>query len=53
MLDKKTHIIYLKSQILYFSSFQKFYQCEIILQTKIQITQEHNESKLKNIYRTK
>ena len=37
----------------YFSSFQKLYQCEIRLQTKIEITQQHNESKLKNTYRIK
>ena len=34
----------------YLSSFQKFYQCEIKLQTKIQITQQHNKSKFKNTY---
>ena len=45
-MDKKTHVIYLKHKD--FSSFQKLYQCEIKLQTKIQITQQHNESKLKN-----
>ena len=39
---KNTHILYLK----YFSSSQKLYQCEIRLQTKIQITQRNNESKL-------
>ena len=32
----------------YFSSFQKLCQCVIKLQTKIQITQQHNKSKLKN-----
>ena len=32
----------------YFSSFQKLCQCIIKLQTKIQITQQHNKSKLKN-----
>ena len=47
---KKT--IYLKVQI-YIFSFQKIYQCEIKLQTKIQITQQHNLSKLKNTYRKK
>ena len=31
----------------YFSSFQKLCQCIIKLQTKIQITQQHNQSKLK------
>ena len=31
----------------YFSSFQKLYQCENKFQTKIQITQQHNKSKLK------
>ena len=41
---KKT--IYLKVQI-YIFSFQKNYQCEIKLQTKIQIPQQHNLSKLK------
>ena len=35
----------------YFSSFQKLYQSEIKLQTKIQITQQHNKSKLNNTYR--
>ena len=50
-MDKKTHVIDLNHK--YFSSFQKLYQCEIKLQTKIQITQQHNESKLKDIYRTK
>ena len=51
------NIIYLKSQIFLFFSealrvflFFKLYQCEIRLQTKIQITQQHNESKLKNTY---
>ena len=34
----------------YLSSFQKLYQCEIKLQTKTQITQQHNKSKLKNTY---
>ena len=29
------------------------YQCEIKLQTKIQRTQQHNKSKLKNTYRIK
>ena len=43
--DKKTHIIYLKPPT--FPSFQKLCQCQIKLQTKIQITQ-HNKSKLKN-----
>ena len=37
----------------YFSAFQKLYQCKIKLQTKIQITQRHNESIFKNIYRKK
>ena len=32
----------------YLSSFQKLCQCIIKLQTKIQITQQHNKSKLKN-----
>ena len=44
---QKTHIIYLKSQL--FISFQKLYQREIKLQTKIQITQQHNKSKLKSL----
>ena len=34
----------------YFSSFQKLYQCENKFQTKIQITQQHNKSKLKKKY---
>ena len=38
---------------LQFSSFQKLCQCIIKLQTKIQITQQHNKSKLKNTYRIK
>ena len=37
----------------YLSSFQKLCQCIIKLQTKIQITQQHNKSKLKNTYRIK
>ena len=37
----------------YFSFFQKLCQCIIKLQTKIQITQQHNKSKLKNTYRIK
>ena len=37
----------------YFSSFQKLCQCIIKLKTKIQITQQHNKSKLKNTYRIK
>ena len=46
----KKNIIYLKSQIYhkYFSSYQKLYQCEIKLQTKIQIIKLHNKSKFKN-----
>ena len=32
----------------YFSSFEKFYQCEINLQRKIQVSQQHNQSKLNN-----
>ena len=47
------NIIYLKSQISLKSSFQKPYQCEIKLQTKTQITQQHNKSKLKNTYSIK
>ena len=52
-MERKKHIIYfyLKSQN--FSSFQKLYQCEIKLQTKIQITQQHNKYKLKNTCRIK
>ena len=50
-MAKKT-LIYLKKYN-YFSSFQKLYQCEIKLQTKIQKTQQHNKSKLKNTYRIK
>ena len=42
----KKHKIYKKCK--YFSSFQKLCQCIIKLQTKIQITQQHNKSKLKN-----
>ena len=37
----------------YFSTFQKLCPCIIKLQTKIQITQQHNKSKLKNTYRIK
>ena len=37
----------------YFSSFQELCQCITKLQTKIQITQQHNKSKLKNTYRIK
>ena len=37
----------------YFSSFQKLFQCIIKLQRKVQITQQHNKSKLKNTYRIK
>ena len=48
---KKTQIIYLKSQIFLF--FSEAYQCENKFQTKIQITQQHNKSKLKNTYRIK
>ena len=48
---KKTQKIYKKDKC--FSSFQKLCQCIIKLQTKIQITQQHNESKLKNTYRIK
>ena len=36
---QKTHAIYLKAQM--FISLQKLYQCEIKLQTEVQITQEH------------
>ena len=36
-----------------FSSFQKLYQYKTRLQTKIQITQQHDKSKLKNTYRIK
>ena len=45
---KIAHKIY--SNYKYFSSFQKLCQCIIKLQTKIQITQQHNKSKLKNTY---
>ena len=37
----------------YFSSFQKLCQCIIKLQRKVQITQQHNKSELKNTYRIK
>ena len=47
----KKHKIYEKYR--YSSSFQKLCQCIIRLQTKIQIPQEHNKSKLKNTYRIK
>ena len=50
-MNKKTHKIYKKYK--YFSSFQKLGQCVIKLQTKIQITQQHNKSKLKNTSRIK
>ena len=49
--QKNTHNL-LKLQIIS-SSFQKLYQCEIRLQTKIQITQQYNESEFKNTYRIK
>ena len=48
---EKTHKIY--SNYKYFSSFQKLCKCIIKLQTKIQITQQHNKPKLKNAYRIK
>ena len=44
-------VFYLKPHIFIF--FQKLYQCEIKLQTKIQIPRQHNKSKLKNTYRIK
>ena len=50
-MNKKTQKIY--SNYKYFSSFQKLCQCIIKLQTKIQITQQHNKSRLKNTYRIK
>ena len=50
-MDKKTHGLFKITNISVF--FQKLYQCEIRLQTKIQIAQQHNESKLKNTYRMK
>ena len=50
-MAKKT--IYLKVKMKYLSSFHKFYQCEIKLQTKIQITQQHNKSKLKKYWQNK
>ena len=50
-MNKKTHIIYLNHK--YFSSFQKLCQSVIKLQTKIQIIQQHNKSKLKNTYKKK
>ena len=45
--------IYMNKKTQNFSSFQKLCQCITTLQTKIQITQEHNKSKLKNTYRIK
>ena len=51
-MDYKTHNL-LKAQIFHFSSFQKLCQCVIKLQTKIQITQQHNKSELKNTCRIK
>ena len=45
-IKNKTHKVY--SNYKYFSSFQKLCQCIIKLQTKIQITQQHNKSKFKN-----
>ena len=50
-MNKKNTKIY--SNYKYFSSFQKLCQCIIKLQTKIQITQQHNKSKLKNTDRIK
>ena len=50
-MDKKAHIIFSNGK--YFSSFQKLCQCVIKLQTKIQITQQHNKSELKNTQRIK
>ena len=44
-MEKKKHIVYLRSQIFLFFS-------EALSQT-IQITQQHNKSKLKNTYRIK
>ena len=37
----------------YFSSFQKLCQCVIKLQMKMQITQQHNKSKLKKYLQNK
>ena len=50
-MNKKTHKIYQNYK--YFCSFQKLCQCIIKLQTQIQITQQYNNSKLKNTYRIK
>ena len=50
-MNRKTNKIY--SNYKYLSSFQKLCHCIIKLQTKIQITQLHNKSKLKNTYRIK
>ena len=50
-IKNKTHKVY--SNYKYLSSFQKLCQCIIKLQTKIQITQQHNKSKFKNTYRIK
>ena len=50
-MNKKTHKSYKKYN--YFPLFQKLCQCITKLQTKIQITQQHNKSKLKNTYRIK
>ena len=44
-MNKKNKIY---SNYKYFSSFQKLFQCIMKLQTKTQITQQHNKSKLKN-----
>ena len=45
--NKCPHNIYIYNHK-YFSAFQKVYQCEINLQTKIQIAQQQSKQKLKN-----
>ena len=54
-MDKKKHTqnLFKGTNHKYFSSYQRLYQCEIQLQPKIQITQQHDKSKLKNTYRIK
>ena len=42
---------FIKITNIYLPYFQKICQCVIKLQTKIQITQQHNKSKLKNTFR--
>ena len=47
MNNKKTHTQLIKATNISLQIFQKICQCVIKLQTEIQITQQHNKSKLK------